>query len=279
MSATLGYLRRGWQPLPLHTPTDHGCSCRRPTCDSVGKHPRINWPAGRAVTETDIRNWERRWPDMNVGIVTGAVSGLLVLDVDTKYGGDKSLNELDRRYRLPATLTVITGSGGLHLYFKHPGFTVPPSAGKLMPGLDIRADRAMVVAPPSLHATGNRYRWADLADTPAECPGWLAEALKPPKPKPVKVVTISDRGLDAYTAAALNNAAARIAAAPPGGHAEVINREGWGIGRLVGAGIVDEQTALDHLEAACQGLCEKNHASQLMCGFRKGQANPAQVAS
>jgi hypothetical protein len=54
---------------------------------------------------------------------------------------------------------VITGGGGLHLYFRHPGFEIRNSAGALGPGLDLRGDGGYIIAPPSLHASGNRYVW------------------------------------------------------------------------------------------------------------------------
>jgi Bifunctional DNA primase/polymerase, N-terminal len=109
LNAAMTYTDRGWQVLPLHTPTTGRCTCDKgPGCDSTGKHPRVRWPAGQLVDEGQVTRWWHRWPLANVGIVTGAVSGILVLDVDPKNGGSDSLAELDRRYRLTATTTVIT---------------------------------------------------------------------------------------------------------------------------------------------------------------------------
>ena len=62
--------------------------------------------------------WWRMWPDANVGIVTGVVSGVAVLDVDPRSGGDRSFRSVVDRYgMLPVTPEVHTGGGGTHLWF------------------------------------------------------------------------------------------------------------------------------------------------------------------
>lgn len=155
-----GYAKNGWPVVPLHTPSgDGGCSCSRgKECPSPGKHPRT--PNGFKDASTDsfqIGEWWEKWPDANIGIVTGAVSGLFVLDVDLRHGGDETLAQMERQYgALPRTAKVRTG-GGWHYYFRHPGGEV--RSGKLGPGIDLKADGGYVVAPPSLHASGQSYEW------------------------------------------------------------------------------------------------------------------------
>jgi hypothetical protein len=77
------------------------------------------------VASTDpavIRAWWDRWPWANVGLATGACSGLVVIDVDPASGGSESLSRLQSLMgSLPVTLTASTGGGGLHLVFAHPG--------------------------------------------------------------------------------------------------------------------------------------------------------------
>jgi hypothetical protein len=131
----------------------------------------------RLPTAREVARWFRRWPDANVAVVTGAVSGLVVLDVDVRHGGADSLAQLEARYGpLPRTVEAITGGGGRHLYFAHPGGVLHNKVG-IRPGLDLRGDGGYVVAPPSLHPSGTRYQWkpgcspADLS--PAPMPGWL----------------------------------------------------------------------------------------------------------
>ena len=80
----LRYATAGWYVIPLHSPVPNaGCSCGKADCKSIGKHPRTRRGLKDAtIDEQTIRQWWRTWPDANVGIVTGARSGLLVIDID-----------------------------------------------------------------------------------------------------------------------------------------------------------------------------------------------------
>ena len=187
--AAQSYAERGWRVVPLHYPKDDGrCSCRRP-CRSVGKHPRPKAWQERATTDFDkIERWWQRDPRNNVGIATGGPARLVILDVDPKDGGFDSLDELLAEHgTLPQTPTVETGSGGRHYYFAAPEGSeiLRNSASKLGKGLDIRGEGGQVVAPPSMHASGNAYRWAippedeDLAELPAWIVKLIAKASAP----------------------------------------------------------------------------------------------------
>lgn len=185
LDAALGYAGRGLFVFPLHgVRADGACTCGRHDCGSVGKHPRT--PNGLKDATTDpgqIRDWWTRWPDANVGIRTGAESGIVVLDVDAKNGGLDSLDALLYEHGpLPRTPGTLTGGGGRHILFRHPGHEVRNSASKLRPGLDIRGDGGYVVVPPSIHASGARYRWderlgLDEVD-PAPWPAWLPALMQ-----------------------------------------------------------------------------------------------------
>lgn len=162
--AALAYMTRGWAVVPI-APS--------------GKCPLVRWQAfqERPPTEDEIREWYARWPDAGVGIVTGAVSGLAVLDIDPRHGGRESLAALERAHgALPHTIEAITGGGGQHLYFAISGREMKNRAG-LAPGIDLRAEGGLVVAPPSLHASGRRYAWKASHrpdDTvPVQMPVWL----------------------------------------------------------------------------------------------------------
>jgi len=176
LNAALSYANRGWHVIPLHTPVGDECSCGRENCSSVGKHPRTKNGLRDATKDPDtIRRWWTRWPEANVGIVTGAKSGLVVLDQDGPEA-EESLKDKD----LPSTLRVSTGKG-IHWYFSHPGGIVRNFTRRL-PGLDLRGDGGYVVAPPSLHSSGHRYEWADSLDPEtvelAPCPDWLVELAR-----------------------------------------------------------------------------------------------------
>lgn len=172
--AAKDYLSRQWSVLPL-----------RPR----EKRPLIQWePLQRALpSAADIDMWFERWPDANIGIVTGEISNLVVLDIDPNHGGDASLERLERRFApLPETIEATTGGGGRHLYFTHPGGLIRNRTG-IAQGIDLRSDGGYVVAPPSIHPSGGRYVWSpgrSPHDTaPAPLPRWLITATGGLRPK------------------------------------------------------------------------------------------------
>jgi len=169
------YSARGWHVLPLR-----------------GKIPIVAHGVKAATCDLDqIMTWWTVEPNADIGIATGRQSGLVVLDVDPRHGGDESLLELEAIHgKLPPTLEVLTGGGGRHLYFKYPAGVqhVKCSAGQLGPGLDIRADGGYIVAPPSIHPdTGRPYEWEassdPMKDEPAEMPDWLLNLLTVSRPQ------------------------------------------------------------------------------------------------
>lgn len=137
LKEALACCRRGWSVVPVQP---------------HGKEPIVSWAKynKERATLKQIREWWERYPNANVGVITGRISGLVVIDVDRK--GRSMLS------RLPHTpLQVETRKGNFHLYYQHPGGHVPNAVN--VQGLDIRADGGLVVVPPSIHATGRRYRW------------------------------------------------------------------------------------------------------------------------
>lgn len=173
--AALEFAALGIHVLPLHTPTGAGCSCGDARCSSSGKHPRTSRGVKDSSTDpAQIRAWWKRYPEANVGIATG--TGLRVLDVDPRNGGDVSLAHLQAMHGpLPQTIAVETGGGGHHFYFRVPE-GAPNTCGKVGPGLDVKGDGGYVVAPPSVHASGAPYRWKEppTQTAIAPLPEWLA---------------------------------------------------------------------------------------------------------
>ncbi len=99
----------------------------------------------RHPTEQELEQWWAKWPDANIGVITGKISGITVVDVDK--GGDMS--------QFPTTDTVRTGGGGYHLYYQYcEGYR---NKGRILPNIDVRGDGGMVVAPPSVHESGKQY--------------------------------------------------------------------------------------------------------------------------
>jgi hypothetical protein len=138
-------------------------------------------PKGFYDASTDVayvRHVWRCYPTANIGIRCSTES-FVALDVDPRNRGDASLAALEGRYgKLPVTWQTVTGSNGSHYYFRA-DIEIPSSAGRVGPGLDIKGD-GLVVAPPSLHASGKRYAWVvgrSPDDVPlAPIPAWLTEA-------------------------------------------------------------------------------------------------------
>lgn len=173
----LKYASEGLHVLPLHNPTGmKRCSCGKPDCDNIGKHPRTQHGYKDATIDLhQIKEWWRIFPSANIGLATGEKSRFVVLDIDIKSNGPASLNELEMKYgSLPETLTVKTGSGGKHYYFRQPQVSIGCRGG-LFPGIDVRGNGGYVVAPPSLHAAGDHYEFEGNVDDIAELPDWLLE--------------------------------------------------------------------------------------------------------
>lgn len=270
---------RGLAVLPCHEPTPSGCSCRQPDCASPGKHPRTRRGLHDASSDPAVvAGWWRRWPAASVGVRAGAVSSLVVLDIDRQSGGFESLIDLQRRHgALPPTLTVVTGGGGRHYWFAHPGGTVRNSAGRLGAGIDIRADGGYVIAPPSLHTSGASYRWA-LRRPLAPLPGWILDlAREPAAPSPRRPAALSLPGnLPPWARAALAREVARVQRAAPGSRNDTLNRAAFSLGQLVGAGHLDDGIVRGALVAAGldAGLGPREVDGTVASGLRAGLRRP-----
>jgi putative DNA primase/helicase len=192
LNYALHYAKLGFPVLPLYSPVIKyrvlQCSCSLGIyCDSPAKHPRT-WSGHKNATtnEKQIRKWWTKHPNDNIGILTGRETGIFVLDVDWKNSGEYSLEELQDVYRsnfqfiqkefqpLSPTLISYTGSGGRHLYFKHPEIIkIKGSDSKIGEGLDVKGENSYIIAPPSRHINGLEYRWFGV-NTPVEkAPDWL----------------------------------------------------------------------------------------------------------
>lgn len=168
------YAAAGFSVLPLHSVRDGRCTCGRVDCRTPGKHPlTVNGLHDASTEPGRVAAWWRTHPWANVGVRPRA--GLVVLDVDPRNGGDGGLSELLSAHGdLPTTLTARTGSGGLHIWVRYSG----PVRGRLCPGVDLKTSSGYLVAPPSLHASGERYRW--LTRLPiAPAPEWLSRMIGP----------------------------------------------------------------------------------------------------
>src|SRR5580700_6276428 len=87
----------GYSVLPLHWATDGQCSCGDLYCSSLGKHPLTLHGVKDATTdETTIRQWWRKYPRANIGVATGRISNLIVVDIDPHHDGMESLHQFEK---------------------------------------------------------------------------------------------------------------------------------------------------------------------------------------
>jgi hypothetical protein len=193
-------------------------------------------------------------PRGQLAVRTGAVSGLLVVDVDPAHGGTKSMNDLLNEGLLPRTLRVVTGSGGQHLYYRHPGQHMPSRPMPGRPGIDIKADGGYVVLPPSLHhRTGLPYRWATVSGSDARemPPALIAECLPPAPakssaPQTSSTTTQPGGGIscpDKLLAAHLD----AVRRAAKGKRRATLYGAARGVARMVAAGVIDQAEAVTAL--------------------------------
>lgn len=184
LAAAVTYARRGWHIFPVYEPMEKDgaltCSCGHPHCGSSGKHPRRTNPAGQLTPSADqasIARWWLTWRQANIGVLTGARSGMIAIDADNLA----ALAQLRRQYDVPRTLTARSGGGGLHVYFATRGEHALRSTSRLLGlrGLEVKGEGAQLIVPPSRHWTGGIYRWLDPTIPLAAAPTWLCEMLTP----------------------------------------------------------------------------------------------------
>lgn len=185
LDAALRYATKyGWAVFPVHERT------KRPLT-----------PHGVTDAKKDpgaIRNWWRKWPRASVGVATGAVSQLVVidedLDPDKGYDGYHEVKAWEQTHaELPDTVRAITGRGGNHVYYHYTGSDIGNRAG-ILEGVDVRGEGGYVVAPPSIHPNGTPYEWEqDPEDTPlAELNETVLEFLKIGKKAPSEKFKLPD---------------------------------------------------------------------------------------
>lgn len=273
LDAALEYAGRGWQVFPVHTLRDGRCTCGHGDCSSPGKHPMTLNGCKDATTDADqIREWWDETPKANVGIATGSSSRLAVLDVD-----DPSQFEpfAKQHGKVPTTLIARTGKG-VHLYYQTDNGEVRNKAG-LWPSIDVRAEGGYVVAPPSLHVSGNRYAWDDATTPIAKWPEALSRLLEKPKPRPVVVPRASYEGTGTpYGQKALAEEIATLKAAREGERNDTYNRVAYSLYQLVAGNQLDDGHVTSELTFCARGigLEEREIERTLRSARDAGVANP-----
>ena len=152
----LDYLRRGWLVVPQLPGAKKPCVLWKP------------YQTQRA-TEDVVREWFEQWPKAGIAVVLGPISDLFVIDED---GPEAHLALMERLGREPVTPKSISGSRKphrYHLFFQHPDLPTKAKFTPWHPKLEFRGTGGLIILPPSLHKSGNRYSWAE-GRSPAELP-------------------------------------------------------------------------------------------------------------
>ena len=175
MTAALAYAARGWEIFPAELVGKNKKSYKAEKCSGT------KW--GKTKDPDEIKSDFKKWPKAGIGIPTGSGNGIWVLEADTKKGhgvdGLAALRELEAEHDpLPETLRAESPSGSLHHYFNRPdGVDIKNSTSEIAPGVDVRGEGGMVIAPPSIRADG-AYRWVNEGTPIADAPPWLIELVR-----------------------------------------------------------------------------------------------------
>jgi hypothetical protein len=269
--AALAYANRGWAVFP----------CK-------GKVPAIKGGKGCHDATTDLEQVQRMWgefPRSNIGIATGAPSGIWVLDVDGAKG-EKSLAELEAKHgKLPDTIVSLTGKGGRHLLFRYRGEPIRNRVGDIGAGLDVRSSGGYIIVPPSRHPdTGKQYQWADglQPDAIADAPAWLID-LACGKNRNQRERQSDQRAIGggaapsgkpggAWAEKALENECRNVAQATKGGRNDRLNTAAFNLGQLVGSEELERgrvERALMSAALAC-GLIDDDGESAVLATIKSG---------
>jgi len=157
LGEALGYADLGWSIIPIKP---------------YNKESLVEWKKYQNVraSKEQITEWFEQYPDANIAVVTGAISGIVVIDIDTK-------EKINRP--IPPTVVSQTPSGGRHIFCKYPGFEVKNRV-RILPNVDIRADGGYVVLPPSSFSSELNYGWIipPTESEFADLPQWFFEDNK-----------------------------------------------------------------------------------------------------
>ncbi len=158
------------------------------------KTPYIQWKnfQKRLPTEDEVKAWWQKWPGAMIGIVTGKVSGVCVIDIDSEEGQAQVDELIPENLVFPVSKTP---RGGKHYYFKMPDEPIGNNAGAI-PGADFRGERGYIIAPPSMNGDGQGYIWLD---------GCSIDEVELSSLPSAYIVFINDFAFKGYKGDAVNN--------------------------------------------------------------------------
>lgn len=216
---------RGLHVIPVWAPDSGACTCPRgESCISPGKHPSIDsWQTAASVEPAVLRDWFAH-SDQNIGVVCGP-SNIVVIDIDPRNGGTDTFTALVSELgHLPPTVAADTGGGGAHYVFRRPTGDLESKLGK---GVDLLRDSRQFLVEPSMHPSGQSYRWRagcapDEAHIAALPEAWIKRVRRQPPARPIV------RPIAVSTDARMDRARKYLAKLPAavsgdGGHTQMFN--------------------------------------------------------
>lgn len=269
------YARLGLRVIPLHHPTQRGCSCSNASCGNVGKHPRTRGGVRDATTSIEtIRAWWFSHPYSNIGIATGHLVD--VIDIDSQ-GAQQAVADLQAAQRLPSILAMsATGrpGGGTHLFIAASGAGCKPPP---VDDLDFKGSGGYVVAAPSRHTTGTRYSWLAVAMPVGDTVRGRALGRMPWEDVDHTASARPSQGEHEYANQMLARQVRRISSAPPGQRHKRLLKAAYNLAAVVADGWIGEGKVTQSLLSAYQVAGGENDGSArraVISGLHKGRNLP-----
>lgn len=175
----LKYAALGWHVFPVWGALNGRCRCGG-LCKSPAKHPiSLLVPRGQDDATTDagtIRRWWAQMPNAGVAVFLRP-SGLVAIDIDPRNGGLFSMEQVEAAHGpLVSDVLAYTQGGGEHRVFKLAADAAISLPGKLGPGVDVKWNGYIVLAP--TRGVDGQYEWEASSDPlegaiPSPLPDWL----------------------------------------------------------------------------------------------------------
>ena len=154
--------------------------------------------------KTELKKWFETLTNPGIGMVTGKISNLVVVDFDS-YKSSLTFEDLVQKY--PTDMISRTGRGGYHLFYRYPRGEEIGNKVNVLEGVDIRGNGGFVVLPPTIHENGKPYKWIKEGN-PGVFPVELSQTKSNHKLNEDKWISELMRGVGEGER---NNAAARLA--------------------------------------------------------------------
>lgn len=208
------YYRAGWLIFP--------CMDKKPYFQALQPwEGKWGWINRQSLTEEIVRKWWGMFPGAQIALKCGKDSGIAVIDIDWLKNPENGLPDVQGSVmpdelvgKLPVSpLVSTTGGLGKHVFYRH--VDIPNSVRRVHPQMDVRSEGGYVILPPSVHRSGNAYRWDEDVSWSEEAvkllPYFPTQALKPLNSKqgPAKqdwstVMRGASQGMRNQTAASLS---------------------------------------------------------------------------